>query len=125
MSDRWKAVWKSVSDFLDDAEDPNEPQYDPVHVGLAIMLVLLGLAVLFWLFWTLLVYEGGLFAKIGPGLRVLFTSQTAKDFGYEGYPYEMGVFEGWVGNVAALGFLILILAGVAWLFRSTSPREKE
>jgi hypothetical protein len=62
--------------------------------------------------WSLLVCEGGLFIKVVPFLEVVFTSKTLKDFGYLGYPYELGLFEGWVVNVVALGLTHITIASV-------------
>lgn len=117
-------LWKNIEDFLNDSEALDEPKYDPVHIALAILLVLLGMAILFWIFWTLLVYEQGIFPKIIPGLMVIFTKKTAADYGYEGYPYEQGIFTGWIGNLGALIFLILLLWAVASLFQSLKVSEE-
>jgi len=106
-----KNIFLDIKDFFSDKEDPNEPKYDPVHVGAMIVLVLFANTVLFWLLWALLVFGGGLQAKVVPALAVLFTKKTAADFGYMGYPYEMGVFEGWITNVVA--FLLLIATLIA------------
>jgi len=100
-----------IKDFFSDIEDPNEPQYDPVHVGAMIVFVLFANTILFWLLWSLLVFGGGLQAKIIPALKLVFTSKTAADFGYIGYPFEMGVFEGWITNVVA--FILFVAALVA------------
>ena len=67
--------FKDLVDFFSDKEDPNEPHYDPIHIGAMIVLVLFALTVLFWLFWSLLVFGGGIQAKILPFLSVLFTSK--------------------------------------------------
>ncbi|MHB9155048.1 MAG: hypothetical protein ACYC5N_05055 [Endomicrobiales bacterium] len=104
-------------EFFSDREDPREPHYDPVHVGAMVVLVLLGMSVLFWLLWSLLVFGGGLQAKLLPFLQVVLTSKTAADFGYEGYPYAMGAFEGWVTNLAALVFLALAVVAVWYIFK--------
>ncbi|MFA5780089.1 MAG: hypothetical protein WC947_08115 [Elusimicrobiota bacterium] len=100
-----KSVWLWIQDIFSDEEDPNEPICDPAHIASMIVLTLFGISILFWLFWSLLVYKGGLVGKIIPFLSVIFTSKTLADFGYEGYPYEMGIFDGWITNVAALLFL--------------------
>jgi len=103
-----KNILIEIKDFFSDKEDPAEPRYDPVHVGAMIVFVLLANSVLFWLLWALLVFGGGLQAKIVPLLLLIFTKKTAADFGYVGYPFEMGVFEGWITNVIA--FILLIAA---------------
>ncbi|PIU82723.1 MAG: hypothetical protein COS68_07845 [Elusimicrobia bacterium CG06_land_8_20_14_3_00_38_11] len=104
-----KNVWLWIQDIFSDEEDPNEPIYDPVHIASMIVLTLFGISILFWLFWSLLIYKGGLVSKIIPFLSVIFTSKTLADFGYEGYPYEMGIFDGWITNVAALLFLCFLV----------------
>ncbi|MCB4792040.1 MAG: hypothetical protein LHV68_09150 [Elusimicrobia bacterium] len=115
-----KKIFTDIVDVFDDEkDDPDEPKYDPVHVGAMIILVIFAIAVLFWLLWALLVFGGGLQAKIIPFLKILFTSNTAGDFGYVGYPYEMGVFEGWPTNVVAFIFAVLLLAAVWHVFNNT------
>ncbi|MDO8733543.1 MAG: hypothetical protein Q7K21_00095 [Elusimicrobiota bacterium] len=104
-----KSVWLWIQDIFSDEEDPNEPICDPVHIASMIVLTLFGISILFWLFWSLLVYKGGLVSKIIPFLSVIFTSKTLADFGYEGYPYEMGIFDGWITNVASLLFLCFLV----------------
>ena len=104
-----KNVWLWIQDIFSDEEDPNEPIYDPVHIASMIVLTLFGISILSWLFWSLLIYKGGLVSKIIPFLSVIFTSKTLADFGYEGYPYEMGIFDGWITNVAALLFLCFLV----------------
>ncbi|MFH0947816.1 MAG: hypothetical protein V1833_02310 [Elusimicrobiota bacterium] len=104
-----KKIWLWFQDIFSDEEDPNEPIYAPVHIASMIVLTLFGISILFWLFWSLLVYKGGIVSKIIPFLSVLFTSKTLADFGYEGYPYEMGIFDGWITNVVALLFLCFLV----------------
>lgn len=91
-----------------------EPEFDPAHLAAVLIVTMVVMGCLFWLLWTLLVFEGGIFLKINSALTVLFTSKTLRDFGYQGTPYAMGAFEGWVGNSVAL---ILSLAVIAALFR--------
>jgi hypothetical protein len=97
-------------------DDPEEPACDPVHLGAAVMITLVSIGALFWLLWTLLVYEGGLFSKILPALEMLFTSKTAADFGYRG-EFDRGVFEGWAGNLGALALCAALLAALHRLYR--------
>ena len=49
---------------LFDEDEPGEPYYDPVHLGAAAVGTLAAIGALYWLLWTLLVYEGGLFSKL-------------------------------------------------------------
>ncbi len=74
-----------------------------------VVLTLFFINIFFWLLWTLIVYKGGIFIKVIPWLGVVFTSKTLADFGYEGYPYEMGVFDGWPENVAALALTLIFI----------------
>lgn len=108
-------AWASFLDLFED-DDPEEPFYDPVHLGAVFVVFLVGVGCLYWLLWTLLVFEGGLFLKLGAAAQVLFTDKTAKDFGYEGSPYAMGVFEGWFGNLAALALCLVVLAALHRLY---------
>ena len=106
-----KNIFLEIKNFFSDIEDPAEPRYDPVHIGAMIVFVLFANTILFWLLWALLVFGGGLQAKIVPVIQIIFTNKTAHDFGYIGYPYAMGVFEGWITNVVA--FIMLIAALIA------------
>ena len=104
--------------FFGDEDDADEPFFDPVQLGAVCIVCLVVIGALYWLLWTLLVYEGGLPAKLRAGLAVLFTSRTLKDFGYEGTPYAMGAFEGWAGNLAALALCVLALWALLHLYRT-------
>jgi hypothetical protein len=115
-----KQAWDGLTELIEGEDGPDEIVYDPVHVGGVIVGSLCAMGVLFWLLWSLLVCEGGLFTKVGPFFQVLLTSKTLKDFGYEGYPYQLGVFEGWIVNVTALVLCGALLAGVWWVFQ---PRK--
>ena len=108
---------------LFDDDDPNEPGYDPVHLGAAIVITLASLGCLFWLLWTLLVYEGGLLLKIAALARLLFTPVTLAELGYEG-SYAQGAFEGWFGNLIALGFTIALAVSLRRLFRDAERRHR-
>lgn len=108
--------------LFDDTEDPAEPVYDPVQLGGAVLVTFTAMGLLYWLLWTLLVFEGGFFAKIGPALSVLLTSKTVRDYGYEG-PWNRGVFEGWFGNSCAFLLALAVLAAVVWLYRDAARRS--
>jgi len=116
-----KTVKAWLTDLFSDEEDPNEPAYDPVHVGGVVIISMAGIGGLYWLLWTLLVFEGGLFVKLSAAAQVLFTSKTLRDFGYVGSPYEMGVFEGWVGNLVALVLCGVVLAALYRIRREARP----
>lgn len=94
-------------------DDPEEAFYDPVHLGAAVIVTLAVIGCLYWLLWTLLVYEGGLFMKLRALSQLLFTPKTLQDLGWEG-SHAMGAFEGVFGNLAAL---LLSLAALAALHR--------
>jgi hypothetical protein len=104
---------RAIMDFFSDDDDPDEAHYDPLHVGAMVVITLFGLSILFWLLWALLVFGGGLQAKIIPALQLLLGVKKAAELGYAGYPFQMGVFEGWVTNVIALVFLTAII-GLGW-----------
>lgn len=110
--------------FFSDQEDPNEPIYDPMHIAALIVIVLFTIGVLFWLLWTLLVFQGGFFQKIVPALQILLTKRTLKDFGWVGYPFELGVFEGFIANGIALLLLIALLVGLWWLLENPAKTKK-
>lgn len=97
---------------LDDEPPAGTPLYDPVHVGGVVVSVLAALGALYWLLWTALVYEGGVFLKFA-ALVKLAGGATAAELGYEG-PWNRGAFEGLLGNVSAA----LLLGVVAWALRS-------
>ena len=122
---RIKQAWGSFLDLFEDDPPSDEPVYDPVHVAGIVVGCLTLLGVFYWILWALLVCEGGIFTKIIPFFQVLFTSKTLQDFGYKGYPYQLGIFEGWIINVAAL---VLLAAGCIlmwWIFDVTDPGRKK
>jgi hypothetical protein len=116
-----------LADFLSDDESPDEPHYDPVHLGATVVVTIFAIAALFWLLWCLLVFGGGIEAKIIPVLQVAARAKTLADFGYVGYPYEMGVFEGWPTNLIALLILLALIAAVWSLIKEpvlkTAPHQ--
>ncbi|MFH1368358.1 MAG: hypothetical protein ABII64_04440 [Elusimicrobiota bacterium] len=120
MKEKLTKLFSNFKDYFSDKEDVNEPGYDPVHIGGMIVLVLFGMTVLFWLLWALLVFGGGIQAKIMPFIELVFTPKTAADFGYVGYPYEMGVFEGWPTNLVALVFTVSIIIAIWFVFKQDS-----
>lgn len=51
---------KLLSDLLEDRDDPDEPVYDPVDFGAMLLATMTAIGALYWLLWTLFVYEGRL-----------------------------------------------------------------
>lgn len=113
---------RAVEDFFAD-EPPDVPRYDPVHLAAMLVVLMTVIGALFWLLWTLLVFEGGVFAKVGPALSVLLTAKTLKDYGYEGAPYAMGAFEGWAGNVAALVLTAVVIIALHRTYGEAARRH--
>ncbi|HVC09956.1 MAG TPA: hypothetical protein VNH15_08480 [Elusimicrobiota bacterium] len=107
----------AVAALFDADDDPEEPFYDPVHLGAVLVGAMAAAGALYWLLWTLLVYEGGLFIKLGAAWAVAFGGKTLKDFGYNG-SFDPGVFQGWLGNAGALVFCLLALAGLYWVYQT-------
>ena len=119
-------LWKSVLDLWEDDDASERIVYDPVHVAAVVVGCFFAMGIVFWDLWALLVFEGGLFTKIGPFVQVIFTSETLSDFGYEGAPYALGIFEGWMVNLAALFIALGLLLGLGWIFHqplSPTPRR--
>ena len=111
-------------DLFSDEDDPNEPFYDPAHLGAVIIVSLSLLGIIYWLLWTLLVFEGGLVRKISAAATVLFTSKTLADIGYSGSPYAMGPFEGWIGNLTAFILCAVLGAGLARLYKEAARKHR-
>lgn len=109
-------LWRAwVSLFEPDA--PDEPRFEPAHLAAVLVGAQVAAGGLFWLLWTLLVYEGGLPAKLGPALSVLAGRARLADYGWTGAPDQQGVFEGWLANLAALLLAALLLAALHRLDR--------
>lgn len=115
--------WDRLLDLFEEEETSSEPVYDPVHLGSVVIACMAGIGALYWLLWTLLVYEGGIFPKVSAAARVLFTSETARDYGYEG-PHALGAFEGWIGNLAALALLAGVIAALHRLHGTAASRRR-
>jgi hypothetical protein len=90
-----KGLWKGWAALFED-EAASVPHYDPVHLATVVVACLVAIGALFWLLWTLFVYEGGLFVKLA--------ALVAHD------PNDHRVtFEGWQANVAAFVLVSLIV----------------
>lgn len=118
-----RRAWKAVFDLWEDDDTADPIVYDSVHVAAVVVGCLFALGILFWDLWALLVFEGGLFMKVIPFFQVLFTSKTLKDFGFEGSPYALGIFEGWIVNVTALIIGLALAAGLRWVFHRADARR--
>ncbi len=119
-----KKILGKIEEFADDKVNPEEPGYDPVHIGIMIVSVLAGLTVLFWLLWALLVFGGGIQSKLVPLVKLIFTGKTAADLGYVGYPYEMGPFEGWPTNIGALVLTIGLIVLIWHIFKRSEKKGR-
>lgn len=107
-----RSIWRRWVGLFEDADDAREPRFDPVHIATALVAVQVVIGALYWLLWTLFVYEGGLPAKVGPFLSVVIGARRLKDYGWLGAPDHQGLFEGWLANVVALllcGLVVTLL----------------
>jgi uncharacterized membrane protein len=120
-----RRTWKAVLSLWDDDDAPDPIVYDPVHVAAVIVGCHFALGILFWDLWALLVFEGGLMAKCIPFLRVIFTSKTLGDYGYEGAPHALGIFEGWIVNLTAFFVTLSLVAGVFWILRQPAREAQK
>ncbi len=131
--------------WIGDDDNPDEPIYDPTHLAAVLIGTLAALGLLYWLLWTLLVYDGGFFSKVGPFFKVLIGSmpflynhkvgivptlsslrkgtKTLADYGYLGSPYQMGVFRGWVGNLGALMISLGIIFFLHRLYQNAAQKK--
>ncbi len=69
-----KRAWKGFTGLFED-DDPAEPRYDPVHLAGVLIATQVAVGALFWLLWTLLVFEGGLASTLG----ALFSGRRGGD----------------------------------------------
>jgi hypothetical protein len=120
---RSRDLLNRVLEAFEAEDDPAEPKYDPFHLGAALLLALTAVGALYWMLWTLLVYEGGLFAKILPAAQVALRLKTAADFGWRG-PWDRGVFEGWAGNLGALVACVLAVTALHRLYAEADRRAR-
>ena len=80
---------------LFDEDGPSAPRYDPAHLATTVVSCLAVVGALFWLLWTLLVYEGGLPSKVSA------LAAGTKD---------PAAYEGWMANLGALLICGLVVA---------------
>ena len=83
---------------------------------------------LFWLLWTLLVYEGGLPRKLGAVLTrwsdPAAETHMLRDAGACGGPGHGTVYEGLAANLAALVVFVLVVAALQRLDRRHAQRSQ-
>jgi len=113
-----------VEDLLAGEGDPQDVIYDPTHVAGLVVSCVVAMGLIYWLLWSFMVCEGGIFIKAGALGQVLLTSKTLADFGYEGYPYQMGLFEGWIVNVVGFTLFVVVVVSLWWVFQTTDPKKK-
>jgi len=59
-----RSIWRRWVALFEDADDPAEPHYDPVHLAVVLVASQVVIGALYWLLWTVFVYEGGISARI-------------------------------------------------------------
>lgn len=97
-----RRAWRAFCELFED-DDPAEPRYDPVHVATVLVVTQVVIGALFWLLWTLLVFEGGIALKLGRLLNG---------------PRDADSLEGLWGNLAAAAIAAAI---IALLYRADPP----
>ncbi|MBI3551497.1 MAG: hypothetical protein HY077_03195 [Elusimicrobia bacterium] len=102
---------EKAADWLD-SDDPEEPAYDPVHFGTVLVVTLIAVGALYWLLWTLLVYEGGLPAKLSALAQLASGGNPGPD-----------AFEGWLGNTAALILAAAAVAALHAIYRKAAAKK--
>ena len=122
------SLWKSWNALFDEQDSPIEPHYDPVHLGAVLVVCQVVVGIVFWLLWTLFLYEGGLPRKIG-ALFTRLTNPSAetnmlRDSGAFGGPGHENVFEGWIANVVALVLVFGLIAALQRLDRRHARRSR-
>ena len=53
-------IWRRWVALFEDQDDPAEPHYDPVHLAVVLVASQVVIGALYWLLWTVFVYEGGI-----------------------------------------------------------------
>lgn len=113
-----KALLRAAERFF---EDDGRPAYDPVHVAAVLVVTLAAFGALYWILWTLLIFEGGLPTKAAAAWAAATGQKTLAQLGYEG-PHARGAFEGWLGNVGALAAAAAAAALLAKTYREGEAR---
>jgi len=55
-----KSLWRRWVDLFEAQDDPEAPHYDPVHLAVVLVASQVVIGCLYWLLWTVFVYEGGI-----------------------------------------------------------------
>ncbi|MFI5350239.1 MAG: hypothetical protein ACHQ2Z_11895 [Elusimicrobiota bacterium] len=58
-----KSIWDRWVALFEDKDDPAEPHYDPIHLAVVLVATQVVIGALYWLLWTVFVYEGGVTAR--------------------------------------------------------------
>ena len=101
---------------------------DEFYFAATVIIDIVILAVLFWLLWSILVYGGGIFPKIKALFEIIFYKKSFKDFGWNFYPYDIGVFTGFVTNIIGivlLCFFIISLSKIMHKLIKKLSKEEE
>jgi len=118
-----KNLQEKLKNIFTEKED--EPQYDPQMFGAMVVGVIFTAGLLFWILWTALVYQGGIFGKISVLWLVLSGQKKWSELVPAGLPVSVSVFSGWLANLVAT---IVIFAIVAFLYyfyqKRFSARDK-
>lgn len=117
-------LWRRWVGLFEDREDPGTPHFDCVHLAVVLVACQVVIGALYWLLWTLFVYEGGLASKVGPLLAIVSGARKPQDYGWLGTPDHQGVFEGWPANLAALLLSGLVVALLFKADRRPSGRRR-
>jgi cytosine/adenosine deaminase-related metal-dependent hydrolase len=81
----------ALAEAFDAEDDPRESHFDPVHLGAVLVVSLVAIGALYWLLWTLLVYEGvGPFAE---ALRARGIEVVAQKCSPVAYLVKLGVIK--------------------------------
>jgi heme/copper-type cytochrome/quinol oxidase subunit 2 len=89
-----KKIWKRWQELFDERQDLEAPHFDPLHLAAVLIVTQVVIGLLFWLLWTLLVYEGGLPRQVAK----IMSGRTPG--------------EGWLAHSIALITVLLIIAGL-------------
>ena len=91
-----RALWRSWLELFEE-EPADEPRFDPAHLAEVLIVCVVGVGVLYWLLWGVMVFEGGLDRK----LAALAAGKRGSEL------------EGLFGGVLCAG-LLASLAGILW-----------